>query len=201
MSNEHLGRRALVTLLALNGVMFVVEVASGWQAESMGLIADGLDMGADAAVYLLALLAIGATAARKLSAARFAGRVQLALAVLAILELGRRAIVGSAPEPPTMVGVSLIALAVNVACLALLRRHRHGEVHLQAAWIFSATDVQANLGVLLAAALVAVLESPVPDLVVGLVVCGLVLRGALRIARRVRDAEAQARASGLARAE
>lgn len=182
--------RALTTLLALNATMFVVELASGWRAESMGLIADGLDMGADAAVYLLALLAIGAAESRKLRAARFAGRVQLALAVLAMLELARRAIIGSAPEPPTMVAVSLVALAVNIWCLVLLRRHRHGEVHLQAAWIFSATDVQANLGVLLAGALVALLDSAIPDLVVGAVVCGLVLRGAIRIGRRVRAAEA-----------
>lgn len=188
MSNAQLGRHALTTLFVLNGVMFVVELVSGWRAESMGLIADGLDMGADAAVYLLALLAIGAAESRKLSAARFAGRVQLALAVLAILELGRRAVMGSSPEPPTMVGVSSAALAVNIACLALLRRHRHGEVHLQAAWIFSATDVQANLGVLLAAGLVALFDSAIPDLVIGLVVCWLVLRGAIRIGRRVRAA-------------
>lgn len=189
MRDEHLGRRALTTLFALNGTMFVVEVVSGWRAESMGLIADGLDMGADAAVYLLALLAIGAAESRKLRAARLAGRVQLALAVLAMLEVARRAIMGSAPEPPTMVAVSLAALAVNFWCLVLLRRHRHGEVHLQAAWIFSATDVQANLGVLLAGALVALLDSAIPDLIIGLVVCGLVLRGAIRIGRRVRTAE------------
>ncbi len=195
MSNEHLGRRALTTLLALNGTMFVVELVSGWRAESMGLIADGLDMGADAAVYLLALLAIGAAESRKLRAARFAGRVQLALAVLAMLELARRAVMGSTPEPPTMVVVSLAALAVNVWCLVLLRRHRHGEVHLEAAWIFSATDVQANLGVLLAGALVAAFDSAIPDLVVGLIVCGLVLRGAIRIGRRVRAAELAAGAA------
>ncbi len=189
VSNEHLGRRALATLLAMNGGMFAVEIVSGWRAESMGLMADGLDMGADAAVYLLALLAIGAPASRKLSAARFAGRVQLLLAILAMGELARRAIRGSAPEPPTMVGVSLAALVVNVWCLVLLRRHRHGEVHLQAAWIFSATDVQANLGVLLAGASVAVLDSAVPDLAIGLVICGLVLRGAIRIGRRVHAAE------------
>jgi len=195
VSNEHLGRRALTTLLALNGTMFVVELVSGWRAESMGLIADGLDMGADAAVYLLALLAIGAAESRKLRAARFAGRVQLALAVLAMLDLARRAVMGSTPEPPTMVVVSLAALAVNVWCLVLLRRHRHGEVHLEAAWIFSATDVQANLGVLLAGALVAAFDSAIPDLVVGLIVCGLVLRGAIRIGRRVRAAELAAGAA------
>jgi Co/Zn/Cd efflux system component len=185
-------RTALLVLLLLNGVMFFVEVVAGWRAESMGLVADGLDMGADAAVYLLAVLAIGASASRKLTAARVAGTVQLALAVLAMLEVGRRLVVGSTPEPPVMIGVSLMAVVVNVACLVLLRRHREGEVHLQAAWIFSATDVQANLAVLLAAALVDWTGSPVPDLIIGVLICGLVLRGALRIHARVRTAEATA---------
>ncbi len=180
----------MITLLALNGTMFVVELITGWHAESMGLIADGLDMGADAAVYLLALLAIGSSAAHKLQAARFAGRVQLTLAVVAIVEVGRRAFMGSSPETPIMVGISLAALAVNIGCLALLRRHRHGEVHLQAAWVFSATDVQANLGVLAAALLVDAFHSAIPDIAIGAAICWLVLRGALRIQQKVRAAEA-----------
>ena len=179
----------LSVLLALNGSMFVLEIASGWLAESMGLVADGLDMGADAAVYLLALLAVGASSHRKLSAARFAGFVQLVLGSGAIVETGRRWILGSAPEPPVMVGISVVALVVNVACLALLRRHREGDVHLQAAWIFSATDVQANLGVIGAGLLVAWLESPIPDLIIGAIVSALVLRGAFRIRNRVRLSE------------
>lgn len=111
------------------------------------------------------------------------------MAIAAIAEVIRRLFFGSEPDAPLIMGVSLLALAVNVVCLALLRRHRDGEVHLQAAWIFSATDVQANLGVLAAGALVAVLGSAVPDLVIGLIVSGLVLRGALRIQSRVRAAE------------
>lgn len=180
-----IGRRALLVLFGMNGVMFVVELVAGWRAESMGLLADGLDMGADAAVYLLALLAVGASAQRKIQAAQFAGRVQLALALLAILEVVRRLIAGSAPEPPIMMIVSFAALTVNIGCLVMLRRHREGEVHLQAAWIFSATDVQANLGVLTAALLVDVLDSAIPDLIIGLAISWLVLRGALRIRRRV----------------
>ena len=38
-------------LLAINGVMFVIELTVGWLAQSTGLIADSLDMFADAAVY------------------------------------------------------------------------------------------------------------------------------------------------------
>lgn len=187
-SRHPLARGALLALLLLNGGMFVVETVTGWRAESMGLVADGLDMGADGAVYLLALLAVGASEPRKLAAARFAGNVQLALAALAMLEVLRRLVVGSAPEPPVMIGVSLAAVVVNVICLLVLRRHRDGEVHLQAAWIFSATDVQANLAVLAAALLVAWTGSPMPDLMIGVVICGLVLRSALRIRARVRAA-------------
>lgn len=187
-SRHPIARGALLTLLLLNGGMFVVETVAGWRAESMGLVADGLDMGADGAVYLLALLAVGASESHKLAAARFAGNVQLALAALAMLEVVRRLVVGSAPEPPVMIGVSLAAVVVNVICLVVLRRHRDGEVHLQAAWIFSATDVQANLAVLAAALLVAWTGSPMPDLVIGVVICGLVLRSALRIRARVRAA-------------
>ena len=182
---ETAGRRVLIALLTLNAAMLAVELIAGWRAESMGLVADGLDMGADAAVYLLSLLAIGASPQRKVSAARFAGRVQLLLAFGAIAEVARRWLVGSAPDSDTMIGVSLVALVVNIVCLALLRRHREGEVHLQAAWIFSATDVQANIGVMIAGVMVRVLGTPIPDLLIGLVVCGLVLRGALRIHSRV----------------
>ena len=55
-----------------------------------------------------------------------------------------------------------------VCLLAFLRRHRQGEVHLQAAWIFSATDIQANIGVIAAGALVGYTRSAIPDLVIGL---------------------------------
>lgn len=184
-ASEWSGRGALRTLLLLNGAMFVVEASVGLAVESMGLVADGLDMGADAVVYGLAFLAAGGAATAKLRAARLAGWAQLGLAALAIGEVGRRITSGSDPDPTWMIGVSLLALVVNVVCLLVLRRHRDGEVHLQAAWIFSSTDAQANLGVIAAGGLVALTGSGTPDLVIGLIVALLVLRGALRIRQRV----------------
>lgn len=48
-------RKVLIWLLALNGLMFFVEIVVGWIAQSAGLIADALDMFADAAAYIVAL--------------------------------------------------------------------------------------------------------------------------------------------------
>lgn len=189
MARGSLGERAtLWLLLGLNGGMFVVELVAGVRAESMGLVADALDMLADALVFGLALLALGAGGASQVRAATGAGLLQGALALVASVELVRSLVHGSSPVAGVMAGVSVLALVVNVTSLALLRRHRHGAVHLRAAWIFSATDVQVNLAVVLAAAMVHLLESAIPDLVVAAVICAIVYRGTWRILREAHAA-------------
>jgi Co/Zn/Cd efflux system component len=188
-----LEQKALWLLFALNAAMFIIEGTAGLAVESMGLVADSLDMLADASVYGLALLAVGKPDTSKVRAAFAAGYLQLALASVAVLKLLWALMVGSDPEPATMIGVSVLALTVNAIAVGLLRRHRHGEVHIRAAWIFSATDVQVNLLVIAAALLVLWFSSAVPDLVVGAAICVLVFRSVWRIlgdARRTRAAMA-----------
>ena len=175
--------RVLRWLLGINAAMFVVEIVAGWWAQSTGLLADSLDMLADAAVYALALHAVGRGGGERQRAARAAGWTQLLLALGALAEVGRRALLGSEPEAPLMMGIALLALAANASCMALLMRHREGGVHMRASWIFSTNDVLANLGVIIAGALVAWTGTRWPDLMVGAVIGLLVLIGALRILR------------------
>jgi len=175
--------RVLWILLAINAVMFAVELGAGLWARSAGLVADAMDMFADAAVYGVALYAVGRTARYKLGAARLAGVLQLLLALAALGETARRMLTGAAPEPLGMVGIALLALVANVACLWLISRHRDGGVHMKASYIFSANDVIANLGVIAAGVLVGWIGSPWPDWIIGLVIGAVVLVGALRILR------------------
>ena len=79
---------------------------------------------ADATVYALALYAVGRAPALKVRAARTCGALQLALGLAALVEVARRAVLGSEPGPPAMMGVSLLALAANVTSLWLVARHR-----------------------------------------------------------------------------
>ncbi|WP_150305465.1 cation transporter [Pseudomonas saliphila] len=168
-------------LLAINAFMFVVEITAGLIAQSAGLIADSLDMFADAAVYGLALYAVGHGVKSQLRAAHIAGVLQLILAVGVIAEVGRRFIFGSEPESLTMMTIAFIALIANIGCLLLISRHREGGAHMKASWIFSANDVVINLGVILAGGLVAWTGSSYPDLVIGAIVGLIVLNGARRI--------------------
>lgn len=174
-------RRVLITLLAINAVMFAVELATGIMAESTGLIADSLDMLADATVYGIAFYVVGKELRKKARAALVSGIFQIALALGIAVDIARRAIWGSDPEASLMVVVSLVALAANIVCLALLAKHRDGEVHMRASWIFSKNDVLANVGVILSGVLVYILGSRIPDLVIGSVIVYIVFRGGITI--------------------
>ncbi|AHZ73423.1 cation efflux system permease, putative (plasmid) [Pseudomonas mandelii JR-1] len=171
----------LKILLGINAAMFVIEMGAGLIAQSAGLVADSLDMFADAAVYGLALYAVGRSARLQVRAAHLAGFFQIVLALGVLVEVARRFLYGSEPESMLMMGIGAVALVANVSCLLMIYGHREGGAHMKASWIFSANDVLANIGVIAAGALVAWTGSSYPDLVIGTVVGLIVLNGARRI--------------------
>ncbi|ENW16385.1 Cobalt-zinc-cadmium resistance protein CzcD [Acinetobacter haemolyticus CIP 64.3 = MTCC 9819] len=173
--------KVLKILLAINAALFVIEFISGLIAASTGLIADSLDMFADAAVYGIALYAVGKTAKYQVKAAHFAGWIQLFLAITVIVDVIRRFILGSEPESLLMIVIGFFALIANVACLYLISGHKDGGAHMKASWIFSANDVIVNLGVIIAGFLVALTGSAYPDLIIGIIVSLFVLNGARKI--------------------
>lgn len=178
--------KVLKQLLAINGSMFVLEIVFGWIAQSTGLVADSLDMFADAAVYGLSLFAVGKALSLKQRAARLSGYLQLILALGASAEVVRRFVFGSEPHGALMIGVAAIALIANISCLLLLAKHRTGGVHMKASWIFSTNDVIANAGVIAAGVLVAFTGSPYPDLIIASIIAVVVFSGAMRILRVAR---------------
>ena len=171
----------LKILLGINAAMFVIEMGAGLIAQSAGLVADSLDMFADAAVYGLALYAVGRSARLQVRAAHLAGFFQIVLALGVLVEVARRFLYGSEPESMLMMGIGAVALVANVSCLLMIYGHREGGAHMKASWIFSANDVLANIGVIAAGALVAWTGSSYPDLVIGTIVGLIVLNGARRI--------------------
>ena len=122
------------------------------------------------------------------------GVLQVMLALSVAGEILRRTIVGSEPEPTSMIGVSLIALVANVICLALIAKHQDGEIHMRASWVFSKNDVIANVGVIAAGGLVLLLDEHWPDLVIGSLIVIVVFRGGISIladAKRERIVDSQ----------
>jgi Co/Zn/Cd efflux system component len=180
----------LVVLLGINAVMFVVEMAVGIISDSTALIADSLDMFADATVYGIGLYAVGKPLSAKITAAHLSGLFQIALGSLVAVDVFRRFVWGSEPVSMLMISVGTIALVANVICLKLISKHREGEVHMRASWVFSKNDVIANLGIIAAGLLVLALDSRYPDLLIGFAISIVVIRGGMQI---LKDAGAERR--------
>ena len=175
--------KTLKYLLGINFTMFVIEIMLGFYAESTGLLSDGLDMLADSFVYGLSLYAVGKSISMKHKAAYFSGVMQISLGLLCLVEVGRKFYFGSEPLSNYMIVVSMIALIANLWCLVLIHKHKDGEVHMKASWIFSANDVIVNTGVIVSGALVYFLNSNIPDLIIGGIVSIIVIRGGISIIR------------------
>ena len=181
-------KRVLIILLIINAVMFFFELVTGIMSQSTALIADSLDMLADATVYGIGLYAVGKSAASKIKAAHTSGVFQISLGVLVVFDVGRRYLFGSEPESLFMIVIGLVALIANVICLKLISKHREGEVHMRASWVFSKNDVLANIGTVIAGGMVFALGSRLPDLLIGLLISLMVIRGGMSI---IKDAKAE----------
>ncbi|WP_444919690.1 cation transporter [Microbulbifer sp. CnH-101-G] len=192
---DKLERSTLMVLLVINAIMFVLELTLGWFAQSTGLIADSLDMLADAAVYGISLFVVGRGVVFQAKAANVSGIIQIILGLWVLYEVCRRSLFGSEPESILMVSIGASALLANVVCLLIISKYREGGVHMRAAWIFSANDVVANLGVIMSGLLVAIIDSRFPDLAIGLIISAVVIRGGFLILKEARESTRKAKIS------
>ena len=181
-------QRVLRIALALNTTMFIVGLVAGLLGQSSSLIADALDMLADASAYAIALGAVGRSARFKAGAATLSGSLLLLLGVIVLLDIGRRALLGSEPESAVMMAVAFVSLLVNATVLRMLGRYREGEVHLRATWTFTRVDVIVNVDVMLSGLLVLLTGSRFPDLVVGGAIGVYVMKEAFEILGEAREA-------------
>ncbi|RJR17532.1 MAG: cation transporter [Desulfobacteraceae bacterium] len=173
--------KVLIILLSINALMFFTEIILGILSESTALIADSLDMLADASVYGIGLYAVGRPVIVKIRAAHLSGIFQMILGASVAVDVLRRLIWGSEPESILMIAVGLAALIANVICLILISKHKQGEVHMRASWIFSRNDVIANFGIIIGGGLVYWLGSRYPDLIIGMIISIIVIHGGLQI--------------------
>lgn len=179
-------RRVLWVALAINGVMFAVEIGAGLAAGSVALQADALDFLGDTATYAISLFVIGMSLRARAMAALAKGG---AMALLGFWVAGAtiwHIAYGGAPEAFTMGAVGFAALLANAAVFALLWRYRAGDSNMRSVWLCSRNDVIGNCAVLLAALGVFGTGTAWPDIAVAAVMSTLALQGAWVVLRQAR---------------
>lgn len=182
-------RQILHRVLLINLAQSGGGIAIGLWAASTALIGAGLDNLADAAVYGVGLYAVGRTVAARVRAAQLSGWLLLLFAGLLLVEVLRRFLYGAEPVGAAMIAVAAVNMVLNQVCLRLLARNRSDDVNFRASAIFTNNDTWANLGIVVSGVLVFWLASPIPDLVIGLIVAFIALRGGREILREAREAQ------------
>jgi Co/Zn/Cd efflux system component len=161
--------------------MFLVIAGAALYGRSTALLADSIDNLGDALTYGLSLYAVSKGASAKAKVALFKGGLILLAAVVVSGQVAYKLFVPSTPIFEVMGAFSLLGLAANSICLALLWRHRHEDVNMSSVWECSRNDIASNLSVLLAAGGVWLVGSGWPDIAVALGLVCLLMRSAIRV--------------------
>jgi Co/Zn/Cd efflux system component len=171
-------RRVLWLVLAINAIMFLVEIGFGLAAGSASLQADALDFLGDAGNYAISLFVVGMALRYRATAALLKGATMAAFGLWVIGVTVWHAWQHTLPHAFTMGAVGSVALLANLVSFALLWAYREGDANMRSAWICTRNDVVGNLAVLLAALGVFGTGAGWPDLVVASTMAALALQGA-----------------------
>ena len=179
-------RRILWIVLAINAVMFAVEIGAGLAAGSASLQADALDFLGDAGNYAISLFVVGMELRYRAMAALAKGSTMAIFGLWVLAITGWHAWQETLPHAFTMGAVGFAALAANAASFALLWSYRGGDANMRSAWICTRNDVLGNLAVLLAALGVFRASAGWPDVMVATTMASLALQGAFTVIRPAR---------------
>jgi cation diffusion facilitator family transporter len=173
--------------LAANAVMFAIELISGWQANSVALLADAVDFAGDAANYAISLAVLSMAGAWRSRAALIKGLSMGAYGAFILVHAVWNLTSGAVPESITMGVVGVLALAVNVGVAIMLYAYREGDANMRSVWLCSRNDAIGNVAVIGAAMAVGWLHAGWPDAVIALLMGSLALWSAQSVVRQARQ--------------
>ena len=170
--------QVLWIVLFINLGMFVVEFGASIRAASLSLAGDSLDMLGDSLVYASSLYVVNKGRKAQAGSAFFKGVLMFLFAIALFARATYQLFADVTPTVTIMSAVGLLALLANLVCLLLLSGHRKDNLNMSSVWLCSRNDIIANVLVLIAAGLVFLTQSGLPDLAVGFLLTFVFARSA-----------------------
>lgn len=180
-------RKALWVALAINSLMFLIEIIGSQHSGSVSLLADAVDFAGDAANYGLSLAVLSHGLLWRSRAALVKGLSMGGYGLFVLVKTAWTAWEGITPEPWTMGAIAILALAANLSVAILLYTFRDGDANMRSVWLCSRNDAIVNVAVALAAIGVFGTQSGWPDLLVAGLIAVLALTAARSVVRQARQ--------------
>ncbi len=179
-------KRRLWAVIAINTVMFGVEMTAGQVAQSQALQADALDFAADALTYGISLAVIGAAIKIRSTVAMAKGISLLLMGLWVFGTTLYRVIDIGVPEAGVMGAIGFLALLANLASVLILVKYKDGDANVRSVWLCSRNDAIGNIAVMIAAVGVWGMSTGWPDLIVAGIMAGLFLSSSVQIIEQAR---------------
>jgi Co/Zn/Cd efflux system component len=182
MSDDY--KRRLWLVIAINAIMFAVEMIAGTIAGSQALKADALDFLADTLTYGVSLAVIGMSIQVRSTAALAKGVSLLLMGLWVFGSTIWSVFILNVPAAPIMASIAIAALIANAASVALLAKYAEGDANVRSVWLCSRNDMIGNVFVVIAALGVWGTDTAWPDLIVAGFMAALFLQSATRIIKQ-----------------
>ncbi|HZD53393.1 MAG TPA: cation diffusion facilitator family transporter [Woeseiaceae bacterium] len=189
-------RRRVQLALVLTAAFMIVEVAGGWLAGSLALLADAGHMLTDTMALTLAAVAFGVSA-RPADAKRSYGYHRFQILAAFVNGLTLLVIVGwillealrRFMEPPAVAGGLMLAVAVaglivNVVVFLILHGGDQENLNMRGAALHVMGDLLGSIGAMIAAVVIITTGWVPIDPLLSVVVAGLILRSAWLLVQR-----------------
>lgn len=177
-------KRRLWIVIAINAVMFTIEMIAGQYAESQALQADALDFLGDTLTYGISLAVIGASVRIRTNAALAKGISLMLMGAWVFGSTMYRVFYTGVPEAGIMGVIGLMALIANLASVFILMAYKDGDSNVRSVWLCSRNDAIGNIAVMIAALGVWGTTTGWPDLIVASIMAGLFLSSSVQIIRQ-----------------
>ena len=176
-------KKVLYVALAINFIMFIVEVGASFLADSLSLRADSIDFLGDSANYAISLFVLDHSRRTKSVASLTKAGSMFLFGVWVLGQAIYHVFVESVPVPETMGILGVIALGANLFVAVMLYKFRGDDSNAQSVWLCTRNDVVGNIAVIIAAAGVFVSGTMWPDLVVAGIMAALAIQSSLFVVR------------------
>jgi len=177
-------KRALIAVIAINAIMFLVEMPMGFVGQSQALKADALDFLGDTFTYAISLAVIGKSITLRSRVAMLKGISLLLMGIWVLGSTVYSVFYTHTPAPVIMGSIGFAALAANLLSVLLLVKFKDGDANVRSVWLCSRNDAIGNVMVMLAATGVWASGTGWPDLIVASIMASLFLWGAITIIRQ-----------------
>ncbi len=179
--------KILWVALALNILIFFVEIFFSFKANSSSLIADSLDFLGDSFNYGLSLFVITMSALVRSKTSQVKALTMIAFGGWVIFDAINSFKNGVLPRYEIMSSIGILAFAVNLLVAGLLYRFRSGDSQMRSVWLCTRNDVIGNLAVIGAAVGIYYTDSGTPDIIVAVVMAYLSISSGVSVFKQARN--------------